>query len=212
MMSEGTLNCKIPAFTEFIYIIGQLIGRKGVTHCGPVCYSWKELVGSGSFCSQLFHPTAESSLSARSIPKVKGQRLLFIQASYITVLYVDRWLTRGRSLCLFSTGILVLSKMSMPSHIHPHPLSLSLQKSYAHTQGRQSSTNKRVALLKAWLLSSDLGSQCSELQMTKILFLSHSDCVDFVMGAWVNSYNAMYDAGICLIMVHVDRFIFFAMT
>lgn len=85
------------------------------------------------------------------------------------------------SLCLFPTGILVLSKMSMPSHIHPHPL--SLQKSYAHTQGRQSSTNQGVALLKARLLSSDLGSQCSELQMTKILFLSHSDCVDFVMGA-----------------------------
>ena len=77
--------------------------------------------------------------------------------------------------------LLVLSFLSMPSHIYPHPL--SLQMSYAHTQGRQSSTNHGVALLKAQLLSSGLGSQCSELQMTKILFLSHSDCLDFVMKA-----------------------------
>lgn len=39
MMSEGTLNGKISAFTKVIYIIGQLIGRKGVIHCGPMCYS-----------------------------------------------------------------------------------------------------------------------------------------------------------------------------
>lgn len=45
--------------------------------------------------------------------------------------------------------------------------------------------------------------------MTKILFLSHPDCVDFAMEAWANPYNALYDSGICLIMVHVDRFIFF---
>lgn len=144
----------------------------------------------------------------------KGQRLLFTQASYVTLLYVDRkdrWRTRGRS-CLHlslslsywhSCPLLFVHAISYPS-----PSSLSA-KSYAHTQGRQSSTNQGLALLKAHLLSSGLGSQCSELQMTKILFLSHPDCVDFVMEAWANSYNALYDSGICLIMVHVDQFTYF---
>lgn len=73
MMSEGTLNGKISSFTEVIYIIGQLIGNNGVTHCGPMCYiAERNRLALEASAPSCFIPTAESSWSARSIPKGKG--------------------------------------------------------------------------------------------------------------------------------------------
>lgn len=81
MMSKGMLNSTISAFTEVIYTIGQQIGRKkGVTHCGHLCYSRKELVGHESIYYQLFHPIAESSYSDKRILLGEGQGCHFILA------------------------------------------------------------------------------------------------------------------------------------
>lgn len=70
MMSEGTLNCKIPAFPEFIYIIGQLIGsytlRPCVLQLKGTGWQWELLLSAVSPHSRVIIVCQEHTKGQRS--------------------------------------------------------------------------------------------------------------------------------------------------